>query len=155
MGKMRGREILSTALVFGVVQAGLFLAGWALGDLFVGLVDRIAHLIGFLLLLWVGGGMVLDGVRSNCEARDLHGLRNIIVAGIATSIDALAVGVSFSMDQLPLSSAILDTGAIFLVTILSVVVGLLGGEWLGEKFGRIAVIVGGIVLIFIGVSMLF
>ncbi|MBO4917446.1 MAG: manganese efflux pump [Bacteroidales bacterium] len=155
MGNVRRRQVLTIALVFGFVQAGLLLLGYLFGDLFVGYVEKFAHWIGFLLLLYVGGSMILEAVKGKEEARDLNGLRNIIVASIATSIDALAVGISLSMEQDTLSSALLKTAAVFLVTVLSVVAGILGGRSIGTRFGRTAELIGGIVLILIGLNILF
>ena len=150
----RRRQVLLIALVFGVVQAGLLLLGYLFGDLFVGYVERFAHWIGFLLLLYVGGSMILEAVRGKEEARDLNGLRNIIVASIATSIDALAVGISLSMEQDTLSSALLKCAAVFVVTVISVVTGILGGRRIGTRFGRSAELAGGCVLILIGLNIL-
>ena len=150
----RRRQVLLIALVFGVVQAGLLLCGYLFGDLFVGYVERFAHWIGFLLLLYVGGSMILEAVKGKEEVRDLNGLRNIIVASIATSIDALAVGISLSMEQDTLSSALLKTAAVFLVTVVSVVAGILGGRRIGTRFGHSAEFVGGCVLILIGLNIL-
>ena len=154
MGNVRRRQVLTIAIVFGFVQAGLLLLGYLFGDLFVGYVEKFAHWIGFLLLLYVGGSMILEAVKGKEEARDLNGLRNIIVASIATSIDALAVGISLSMEQDTLSSALLKTAAVFLVTVLSVVAGILGGRSIGTRFGRTAEFIGGIVLILIGLNIL-
>ena len=154
MGNVRRRQVLTIALVFGFVQGGLLLLGYLFGDLFVGYVEKFAHWIGFLLLLYVGGSMILEAVKGKEEARDLNGLRNIIVASIATSIDALAVGISLSMEQDTLSSALLKTAAVFLVTVISVIAGILGGRRIGTRFGRSAEFVGGCVLILIGLNIL-
>ena len=154
MRDVRRRQVLFIALVFGVVQAGLLLCGYLFGDLFVGYVERFAHWIGFLLLLYVGGSMIIEALKGGEEARDLNGIRNIVVASIATSIDALAVGISLSMEQDSLSSALLKCAAVLVVTILSVVVGILGGRRIGTRFGRSAEFAGGCVLILIGLNIL-
>ena len=149
------------ALAFAVIQSGLLLAGWAFGNVFVGLIERISHWIGFLLLLYVGGGMLLEGVRAlrgNCETGSvrLDGLRNIVLSGVATSIDALAVGVSESMVETTRAFSSIRPlfVAVFVVTALSVVAGLLGGKVLGRHLGHWAEVLGGLVLIGIGVSFL-
>ena len=148
------RKVLAVALVFGIVQAGLLLAGYFFGDLFVGYVERFAHWIGFLLLLYVGGSMILEAVKGTEEARDLNGIRNILVASVATSIDALAVGISLSMDLESVQSALLKAAAVLVMTIISVVAGILGGRRIGTRFGRGAEIAGGCVLILIGLNIL-
>ena len=148
------KRVLLVALIFGIVQAGLLFAGYIFGDLFVGYVEKFAHWIGFLLLLYVGGSMILEAIRGEEEARDLNGIRNILVASVATSIDALAVGISLSMDMEPVRSALLKAVAVLIVTVISVVAGILGGRKIGTRFGRGAELFGGIVLILIGLNIL-
>ena len=150
----RWREILGIALAFAVIQAGLLLAGWAFGHLFVGLVEKVSHIIAFLLLLYVGGPMLFEGIKGEAEVRDLSSWRNILLGGLATSIDALAVGVAQSMDGADWPAFLPLLVAVFAITALSVVIGLRGGRAIGERFGRWAEIVGGVVLIAIGVSVL-
>ena len=150
----RWREILGIALAFAVIQAGLLLAGWAFGYLFVGMVEKISHIIAFLLLLYVGGSMLFEGIKGEAEVRDLSSWRNILLGGLATSIDALAVGVAQSMDGADWPAFLPLLVAVFAITALSVVIGLRGGRAIGERFGRWAEIVGGVVLIAIGVSVL-
>lgn len=151
---VRWREILGVALAFAVIQAGLLLAGWAFGYFFVGLVEKISHIIAFLLLLYVGGSMLIEGIKGEAEVRDLSSWRNIIIGGVATSIDALAVGVAQSMDGADWPAFLPLLVAVFAITALSVVIGLRGGRAIGARFGRWAEIVGGVVLIAIGVSVL-
>lgn len=153
--RVRVADVLKVALSFAVIQSGLLLAGWLFGNLFVGLVDRISHIVGFLLLLYVGGSMVIEGIRNESDVRDLNGFRNIILGGIATSIDALAVGVAQSMAAQPWSGFRSLLAAVFAVTAASVVAGIYGGRFLGSKMGRWAEIAGGAVLVGIGVSLLF
>ena len=150
----RWREILGVALAFAVIQAGLLLAGWAFGYLFVGMVEKISHIIAFLLLLYVGGSMLIEGIKGEAEVRDLSSWRNIILGGLATSIDALAVGVAQSMEGADWPAFLPLLVAVFVITALSVIIGLRGGRAIGERFGRWAEIVGGVVLIAIGVSVL-
>ena len=151
---VRWREILGVALAFAVIQAGLLLAGWAFGYFFVGLVEKISHIIAFLLLLYVGGSMLIEGIKGEAEVRDLSSWRNIILGGVATSIDALAVGVAQSMEGADWPAFLPLLVAVFAITALSVVIGLRGGRAIGARFGRWAEIVGGVVLIAIGVSVL-
>lgn len=151
---VRWREILGVALAFAIIQAGLLLAGWAFGYLFVGLVEKVSHVIAFLLLLYVGGSMLIEGIKGESEVRDLSSWRNIIIGGLATSIDALAVGVAQSMEGADWPAFLPLLVAVFAITALSVVIGLRGGRAIGARFGRWAEIVGGVVLIAIGVSVL-
>ena len=155
------KTVAFIALAFAVIQSGLLLAGWAFGNVFVGFIEKISHWIGFLLLLYVGGGMLLEGVRAlrgHCAAESvrLDGFRNVVLSGVATSIDALAVGVSQSMVETTRSFASICPlfVSVFAVTALSVIAGLLGGKVLGRHLGHWAEVFGGLVLIGIGVSFL-
>lgn len=147
-------SLVKIMVSFAVIQAGFLMVGWAFGWALVGLVERISHIIGFLLLLYVGGSMLLEGIRGEAESKDLNGWRNIVIGGIATSIDALAVGISLSMDNLGFADLWMLFLFVFIVTALSVVAGITGGKKLGEKFGSWAEIAGGIVLLIIGVTIL-
>ncbi|MBQ0128187.1 MAG: manganese efflux pump [Bacteroidales bacterium] len=151
----RFNETLKVALLFGVIQTGLLACGWAFGSLFVGFVEKASHIIGFLLLLYVGGSMLVEAIRGEEEIRDLNGLRNVIIGGIATSIDALAVGVARCMAGTGIKGMSHLLVAVFAVTVLSVVIGIEGGKTIGKKSGRWAEMLGGLVLIGIGVSLLF
>ena len=151
---VRWRPVLGVALAFAVIQAGLLLAGWFFGYLLVGLVEKLSHVIAFLLLLYVGGTMLAEGIRGEEEVRDLNGWRNVLLGGVATSIDALAVGASMSMDAVSWDGFVPLLLAVFVITALSVVTGICCGRAVGARFGRWAEIAGGLVLIGIGVSIL-
>lgn len=148
------KSVALISLVFGIVQAGLMLLGYGFGDLFVGYVEKVAHWIGFGLLLYVGGSMIKESFEKESDVRDLNGFAHIIVAAVATSIDALAVGVSLSMSQDSFGDTVIKTVAVFVVTILSVVLGMVFGQKLGSRFGKVAELIGGIVLILIGLNIL-
>ena len=154
LDNVRWRPVLGVALAFAVIQAGLLLAGWAFGHLFVGLVEKISHVLAFLLLLYIGGSMLLEGIRGAEEIRDLSSWRNILIGGVATSIDALALGAAQSLEGVTWNGFLPLLVAVFAVTALTVTVGLRGGSAIGARFGRWAEIAGGLVLIGIGVSVL-
>ena len=90
--RIRWSNVALIAIVFAVIQTGLLVLGWLFGSLLASFVIKASHVIGFLLLLYVGGSMLFEGIRGKDEARDLNGLWHIILGGVATSIDALAVG---------------------------------------------------------------
>ena len=166
--RMTWKTVAGISLAFAVIQAGLLFFGWEFGNFFVGFIEKISHWVGFLLLLYVGGGMLLEGIRAlrgHCAAESvrLDGFRNVVLSGVATSIDALAVGISQSMVETMRSFAEFCPlfVAVFVVTALSVVAGLLGartilrgGRFFGPDFGHWAEVIGGLVLIGIGVSIL-
>lgn len=155
------RKVWTIAVVFAVIQTGLFLSGWGVGTVatdlisaYVGHFERIARILGLLLLLYVGGEMFVDGVRSKSERLNLSGLRSIVLGGIATSIDAAVVGLSMSMDAAPWADIWPVALSVLVFTLLSVLVGMLSGSFLGRRLGASARIVGGLVLIGLGVNIL-
>lgn len=162
LGARRPSDILPMALSFGIVQAGLFIGGYLSGNIFVGFIQRAAHWVGFILLLYVGGNMLLGAVRDlvhmdgKKDGRhiELRGIRNVLLGAVATSMDALAVGVSLSFEGRPFVAVASDCAAIFVVTVLSVFLGVMGGAKAGEKYGSAAQVVGGIVLLGIGIAIL-
>ena len=155
------RKVWTIAAVFAVIQTGLFLVGWGVGTFateliseYVGHFEKVAHAIGFLLLLYVGGAMFLDGIRSKSDHLNLSGFKGIVLGGVATSIDATAVGLSMSMDEAPWTEIWPIAVSIFVFTVLSVIVGMLCGSFIGRKLGYSARIVGGLVLIGLGINIL-
>lgn len=148
------RPVSLVSVVFAVIQTSLLAAGWLFGNLFVGFVEKASHVLGFLLLLYVGGSMLLEGIKGEGEVHDLSGLKNVVIGGIATSIDALAVGVAQSLAGTGRDGILPLLVCVAVVTAGSVVAGICGGKALGGRFGRWAEIAGGVVLIFIGIGVL-
>lgn len=153
--EVRKETILWIALVFSIIQSGLLILGWAFGDLFVGYVEKLSHIIGFLLLLYVGGSMIIEAVKKESRNINLKGLKNVIIGAVATSIDAFAAGISISMDGNSGRDIREDTAAVFVCTFIAVVAGMSSGKFLGRKFGKAAEITGGAVLICLGLLILF
>ena len=155
------KKVWTVAAVFAVIQTGLFVGGWALGTFateliseYVGHFEKVAHIIGFLLLLYVGGAMFLDGVRGKSDHLNLDGFKSIIIGGVATSIDATIVGLSLAMDEAKWTDIAPIALSVLIFTALSVVVGMFSGSFVGRKLGYSARIVGGLVLIGLGVNIL-
>lgn len=148
------RKVLPIAFAFGTIHVLFMLTGWLFGDVFVGIIEKAAGVVGFLLLLYVGASMIVEAVRGKTDERNLSGLKAVIVSSVATSIDAFAVGISLSMDRRGVDEIILDLATLFIVTIITVSVGIFGGSKVGEKFGKPAEMAGGCVLILIGVAIL-
>jgi len=153
-------RLLLMPLVFGVFQGLMPLIGYFAGSLLAGLIDRFAGPIAFVILAVIGGRMVWGGVKAlrqgeNCavaEAPRKLSVPAILVQGVATSIDALIVGVSF----LALGTNIAIAAPLITVTtaaccLLALAIGKRFGLLLGDK----AEVVGGIVLVLIGVKALF
>ena len=150
------RQGVRVGLWFGAFQFAMPLAGYALGTGVSGYIEAVDHFVAFGLLAFIGGRMVWDAMGGGCEAAagapgDLSA-RRLCVLAVATSIDALAVGVSLAfaegVDILP--AAALIGGVAFALSLLG---GLLGRR-LGCLFQRRAQLAGGLVLIGIGARIL-
>lgn len=152
--KVTWREVLPIALIFSTVHIILMLLGWLFGDIFAERLHRVADIIGFLLLLYVGGSMVLEAIKGEERRRNLNGFRNILLGAVATSIDAFAVGITLSLCGTPAKAMVVNLVTLFIVTSITVTVGVFGGSKIGDRFGRPAEIIGGIVLILIGIGVL-
>ena len=155
------RKTAGLALVFAVIQTALLLAGWLLGHLFSSFLEtRLAHfeiissVTAFILLMFVAVEMFISALRGKTEKINLSGVRNILIGAVATSIDALTVGISMALAETSVSSILLAAAAVFVTTALAVVVGILSGSKLGRNFGRAAVFSGSAILAAIAVSVL-
>lgn len=146
---------LKIDLTLGLIQAALTALGWLLGDACLSLIESVDHWIAFGLLLFIGVKMIVEARRpAEEEKTDLMRFGPLAVAGIATSIDALAVGISLAMVSLPAVKLTVTFAAIFGVTALVAAAGLTGGRAFEKVLGRSAGIVAGIILIAIGVKIL-
>ena len=154
MGRFNYRHALVVALTFAGFQAAMPLLGWLMAANFTGFLDPFDHWIAFALLAIIGGKMTWEALQadegdSGQESR--LDLRRLLILGIATSIDAAAVGVSFAMLEVSILLAILCIGLITLVTSFAAV-GI--GHRIGVRFRRPAEFLGGVVLIIIGARIL-
>jgi len=154
MKRITPAQILRVALSFGAFQAGMTALGWLLGQTFVDLIESFDHWIAFGLLAFVGLRMIWESFRTDSDVRavDITTGLALLVLSIATSIDALAVGVSFAFFDINLAYACLIIGTIALAL---TAMGLSLGKKIGKVVGKRAEIVGGIVLIGIGIRILF
>lgn len=153
-GAERMRGALAMALAFGAFQALMPVAGWFLGSAFAGYIEAIDHWIAFLLLAGIGGRMIYEAVSGHGdEERPDLSVRVLLLLAVATSIDALAVGIGLRLAD-PATPILVAAGLIGTVTFgFSLAGGLLGSR-LGERFGRTMEAVGGAVLIGIGLRIL-
>ena len=92
MKNVRWTEVLRIALIFAVIQTSFLAAGWAFGDFISRYIMKIVKYVGMALLIFVGSSMIREAF-SDEEPHSLTGFRNIVLAGVADSIDALAVGI--------------------------------------------------------------
>ena len=152
---MRMGWAFATALTFGLFQGVMPTIGYLLGQTFTEYIARFDHVIALVLLGFIGGKMLLEAMKKEdkdaCDPRGtVLGLRFLLLQGVATSIDALAVGISLSALRVNIVSS---AAFIALITFLC----SYGGVFIGKRFGSIlnrkAEIAGGIILIGIGIKI--
>ena len=145
------KQMLTAGLWFGGFQALMPLAGWLLGTGFQSLITTVDHWIAFFLLCLIGGNMVRESRSEEDCADGSFAAKAMLPLAVATSIDALAVGVSMAF----MSVHILASAAVIGVVAFALsVTGGLVGRRLGCLFQRRAELTGGLVLIAIGVKIL-
>ena len=151
--KSRARNALIIATFFGLFQAVMPVIGWASGSLFKGLIASVDHWIAFALLSMIGGKMIYESfkIKRKDKTDNTQNFRILFVLAVATSIDALAIGVTFSF---------LDVAIILPALIIGVITFFLSflGVFIGNKFGHLfenkVEAIGGIILIAIGIKIL-
>lgn len=145
--------VLRLSFAFGLFQFVMPFIGWLAGSTVVGLIESFDHWIAFALLAVVGGKMIREGFEAESDEGKGDRTRGwpLFLLSIATSIDALAVGFSFSLLKTPIALPAVIIGAVcFVMT----AVGMVFGKALKKIFGKKVEIAGGLVLIGIGVKIL-
>ena len=161
MKRVDVRQAVVIALFFGAFQGLMPLVGWALGTQFERFITPVDHWIAFALLAFIGAKMLWDGLHGEgCEecGRDAAqalspklDLRELVMLSVATSIDALAVGITFAFLRVDIASSVALIGVTtFLLSFLGVAV----GNRFGARFERPATFAGGVVLVLIGTKIL-
>jgi putative Mn2+ efflux pump MntP len=142
-----------TALCFGVFQTGMTLLGWGAGTHLADLIAGYDHWVAFLLLAFIGLKMVVEGFgdEDDQESVNVTQLVPLIVLSVATSIDALAVGVSFAFMQVDILMPALIIGIVAFVVSFA---GIMSGTHLASILGKKGEIIGGLILIMIGLKVL-
>lgn len=144
---------LLLGITFGAFQAGMPLLGWWVGTYFQSFISSVDHWIAFVLLALIGFNMIKEsrGAPETCESDPKLDAKSIVVLAIATSIDALAVGISFAFLQVDIVMAISVIGiTTFVISFLAVLI----GNRIGGMMGKYAEILGGVILIGIGLKIL-
>ncbi len=150
------KDILSTAFAFGFFQALMPLIGFLAGSLFSEAISFLDHWFALVLLLFIGGKMIIEAIKElkYPEACLTGGknltLKTLLLQAIATSIDALAVGISFAVMKVDMLNAVLSIG---IITFINSVIGSNLGRKFGEMFKQKAEVLGGAILIFIGLKI--
>ncbi|MEF3090407.1 hypothetical protein CD006_16810 [Enterobacter sp. 10-1] len=148
-------EALRTGLIFGAIETLTPLVGWGMGMLASQFILEWNHWIAFVLLVFLGGRMVIEGFRGDagdeCEAPHRHGFWLLVTTAFATSLDAMAVGVGLAFLQVNIIATALAIGC---ATLVMSTLGIMLGRFIGPLLGKRAEILGGIVLIGIGAEIL-
>ncbi|HWQ66774.1 MAG TPA: manganese efflux pump MntP family protein [Methanospirillum sp.] len=147
----RFSTIAKIAVLFGLFQTGMTALGWVGGTIIIGWIEPIDHWIAAGLLALIGGKMIQEGFSDGEKSIDYRSIPVLLVLAIATSIDALAVGLSFAVLQVQILIPAIAIGlGAFLMSLV--------GFWLGDRFGSYigsrAEIIGGLILILIGSRIL-
>ncbi len=150
-----------TGLYFGGFQALMPALGWLLGSAFASYIQRFDHWVAFALLSLIGGNMIreaLDGKEEpsgrpegRLPEEDRLDHRELLVMAVATSIDALAVGVTFAFLDVPIVPAAALIGT---TTFCLSVAGVAVGNFFGARYKRRAELTGGVILVLLGVKIL-
>ena len=154
MKKLNYRHALIIAAFFGGFQAAMPLLGYFLGRQFQQYITAFDHWIAFVLLTFVGGKMLAEAFKETNECdtcQEKLDLKELFILAVATSIDALAVGISFAFLQVSILESISIIGC---TTFLLSFIGVALGNRFGMKYKNKAEIAGGVVLILIGVKIL-
>ena len=152
MKKMNWKKALIIGAYFGIFQGVMPLIGYFLGVTFQNLVTQIDHWVAFVLLSFVGLKMLKEAFANDSEnINDNVDFKTMIVLAIATSIDALAIGITFAFLQ---TNILLAISIIGIITFAVCVIGVKIGNKFGDKYERKAETVGGLILIFMGIKIL-
>lgn len=155
MKRMNVGQTAIIALFFGGFQAIMPLIGWIVGAQFAHFVSTYAHWIAFALLAFVGGKMLWDAFHEDAESEEADGgkldFADLLMLAIATSIDALAVGVSFAFLDVNIVPSVLLIGV---TTFVLSFAGVFIGHQFGSRWEKPATIIGGVVLVAIGLKVL-
>ncbi|WP_273419540.1 manganese efflux pump MntP family protein [Veillonella caviae] len=148
-----GKKIVLAAL-FGGFQFVMPLIGWAIGRQFIDIIAEFDHWIIFVLLGYLGISMIRESYNdeSDEEAENNNlGFGEMMVLSVATSLDAMAVGLTFAFMDINVWFA---SGMIGIITFLISLIGIYMGRFMGQFVGRYAELIGGAVLILIGTKIL-
>ena len=153
MRKIEYDKMLLIGLFFGGFQALMPLIGWLIGMKFQRFIERYDHWVAFVLLAIIGGKMIYESFKNDEDEDDASfGISELFVLAIATSIDALAVGIAFAMFE--------DVSILYSITVIGCITFILSvfGVAIGNKFGAAyknkAELAGGIILVLLGLKIL-
>ena len=151
LGKISKKHMAIAGAWFGGFQALMPLIGYFLGSFFADMITKYAHWIAFILLVIIGGNMIKEALGEEEKVDASMGAREMFLLAIATSIDALAVGVTFTFLKVAIVPAVSFIGC---VTFVCSALGVKIGSIFGSKYRSKAELCGGIILILIGLKII-
>ena len=151
LGKISWKHMASAGLWFGGFQALMPLIGYLGGHYFTDMITHYAHWIAFVLLVFIGGNMIRESREEGEELDSSMAAKDMLILAVATSIDALAVGVTFAFLKVSIVPAVSFIGV---VTFVCSAAGVKIGSLFGMKYKSKAELCGGIILILIGCKIL-
>lgn len=155
MTKLNYRNATIIALFFGMFQALMPLLGWLLGSQFSSYISAYSHWVVFVLLTFIGGRMIygaMTDIEEDKRDGDKLDFKELFILALATSIDALAVGISFAL--MPNSNILVSVATIGIITFLLSFLGVVIGNRFGREYKSRAELFGGAILIAIGLKTL-
>lgn len=148
LGKIGVRHMCIAGAWFGSFQALMPLVGYFLGSFFADMISKYAHWVAFILLLYLGGNMIRDAQKGEaCQVNGIMDIRTMFLLAVATSIDALAVGVTFAFLKVAIIPAVSFIGC---VTFVCSAAGVKFGSLFGTKYKSRAELCGGGILVLLG-----
>lgn len=151
LGKIKPKHMCIAGAWFGGFQALMPLIGYFLGSFFAEMIEKYDHWVAFVLLAIIGGNMIKESFSKDEKVDSSMDVKSMLLLAIATSIDALAVGVTFAFLQVQIVPAVSFIGVI---TFIFSAVGVKIGSLFGTKYKSKAELFGGIVLLLIGIKIL-
>lgn len=151
MNKMSWKNAIIVGLYFGIFQALMPILGYILGMNFQSKITNIDHWISFVLLSGIGLNMIKEAISKEKEENESLKFKDMIVLAIATSIDALAVGITFAFLKV---NIIVSASMIGIITFIISIIGVKIGNVFGDKYKQKAELTGGIILILLGIKIL-
>lgn len=150
--KLTLKKTVTISLYFGIFQAIMPLVGYLLGTTFSTIIIRIDHWVAFILLFLIGFNMIIKTLRKEKnEYNDKLDFKTMILLSIATSIDALAIGITFSFLRTNILLSIIIIG---IITFVLTFIGVKIGNKFGFKYEQKSSLLGGAILIIIGIKIL-
>lgn len=155
MGRLDWKKVVEVSLVLAIVQTGFFIGGYYAGDAVSSLIQEFGKYLGFSILLYLGIKMIRESHDDRDEeSKDFSSIGRILAAGVATSIDAVAVGASFGLTGIVSRDFYITSAATFIATVVFAVLGMCCGSFIGRKWNKASKLAAGIVLIVIGIRIL-